>query len=231
MIKGIDVSQWQGTIDFKKVKNAGIDFVMIRAGYGEGYEDSYFEQNVYNADKNGLHVGAYYFVYANADNFIKLLSKFKGKIDYPVACDFEYESVDFLKQNGITPTKKLVLDITKAFCERVEKAGYYTMLYSNQDYLNLYYEELTKQYDLWYANWSDTKTRTVNMWQYSSKGRVNGINGDVDMDYSYLDFSKIIKERGLNFIKSDDVKDTNLKVGDTFEIGEISDKKIVLIKK
>ena len=113
--KGIDVSSHKRKIDWKKVKASGIDFAIIRAGYGEIYKDDYYEQNVNSAISNGIHVGAYYFIYAydensaknNADNFIKLLKMFDGKFDMPVCCDFEYDSMRYMREMGVTPTKKL----------------------------------------------------------------------------------------------------------------------------
>lgn len=229
---GIDVSEWQGKIDFDKVKNAGYDFVMVRAGFGNKTADAYYEQNVYNANKSGLHVGAYYFVYAkniqeainNADNFIKLLSKFKGKIDYPVVCDFEYDSVDYMKECGVVPTKQLMTDIVNTFCDRVEKAGYYTMVYLNPDFISRLGD--VSRYALWLAHWGVSKpSRDCKIWQYTSKGSVSGISGNVDLDISYEDFPKLLREYNLNFLNNsqptpEPKPDTEIKVGDKVKVTE-----------
>lgn len=207
--KGIDVSEWQGNIDFDKVKASGIDFAMVRSSYGMTAEDECWRQNVYNAQRSGIHVGAYHFVYAvdvasaknNADNFIKRLSMFKGKIDYPVACDFEYDSIKYMREAGIEPTVKRVKEIVETFCKRVEDAGYYTMLYTNQDFLNNWFYDI-EDYDIWYALWDDNPTDEHNIVQYADDGIIKGINGNVDLDVSYVDFPSLLKELNLNYLKS-----------------------------
>lgn len=243
MIRGLDVSEFQGNIDFKKVKNDGYDFVMVRAGFGQTNKDKYFSQNVNNATKYGLKVGAYYFVYAcnkteainNADNFIKLLSYHKGKITYPVACDFEYDSDDYMRQCGITPTNKLRTEIVKAFCDRVEKAGYYVMNYENYDFREHKFND-TSRYDLWLAYYQDKPYTKCGMWQFTSTGKVNGIKGNVDLDIAYKNYALLIEDKKLNFVTPNQTenkpketntkpketntepKDINIKVGDTVEV-------------
>ena len=233
---GIDVSEFQYNVDFEKVKKSGVDFVMVRAGFGSTTMDAYFEQNVYNAKKSGLHVGAYYFVYAcdeteaknNADNFIRLLSKFKGSFDFPVACDFEYDSVDYMRECGVKPTKELCTRIVKTFCERVEQAGYYVMNYANLDFIYNYFNDLSR-FDLWLAQWDSKASLECGIWQYTSRGTVNGINKPVDLDISYIDYPKLLKEKGLNHLSNNETKptkpveekpkqNTSIKKGDTVEV-------------
>lgn len=222
--KGIDVSEWQGDIDFTKVKNSGIDFVMARASYGMTAEDECWRQNVYNAHHAGLHVGAYHFVYAtdvssaktNADKFLRTLSNFKGKVDYPVACDFEYDSIKYMRSAGIEPSVKRVEEIVRTFCDRVEKAGYYTMLYTNQDFLNNYFYNID-EYDIWYALWTDTPVDTHNMVQYADDGRISGVRGNVDLDVSYIDYATLIKKCGLNYL-SQAVESNTIHVGDKVKV-------------
>lgn len=220
--KGIDVSSHQKKIDWKKVKESGIEFAIIRAGYGEIYEDDYWAQNVNNAISNGIHVGAYWFIYAydkttainNATKFIALLNKFKGKIDYPVAADFEYDSMRYMRDMGVKPTKALNTEIVNTFCERVQSAGYYVANYVSLDIKENYLND-TSKYDTWLATWSyKTPPFDVNLWQYSSGGKVGGITGSCDMDISYVDFPELLRERGLNFL----VKPDEFEVGDLVKI-------------
>jgi GH25 family lysozyme M1 (1,4-beta-N-acetylmuramidase) len=93
--------------------------------------------------------------------------------------------------------------MASAFCEELENAGYYAGIYANDDYVkNMYGEDIFKKYDLWYACWGTSRpSRSVNLWQYSSHGKVNGVSGNVDMDVAFVDFPAIIKERGLNVHK------------------------------
>ena len=205
--KGIDVSEWQGNINFDKVKNSGIEFAMIRASYGMTAEDECWRQNVYNAHHSGLHVGAYHFVYAvdvassknNADNFIRKLRLFDGKIDYPVACDFEYDSIKYMRSAGIEPTEKRVREIVETFCKRVEDAGYYTMLYTNYDFLNNWFYNI-EDYDIWYALWGVEPDDSYNLWQYGDDGIIAGIDGNCDLDISFLDYPAVIREHNLNHL-------------------------------
>lgn len=205
--KGIDVSEWQGNIDFDKVKNSGIEFAMIRASYGMTAEDECWRQNVYNAHHSGLHVGAYHFVYAvdvassknNADNFIRKLRLFDGRIDYPVACDFEYDSIRYMRSAGIEPTEKRVREIVETFCKRVEDAGYYTMLYTNYDFLNNWFYNI-EDYDIWYALWGVEPDDSYNLWQYGDDGIIAGISGNCDLDISFLDYPAVIREHNLNHL-------------------------------
>lgn len=198
--KGIDVSVWNGTIDWKKVKTAGIQFAMLRGGYGTNGKDSKFEQNYKNAKAAGIPIGVYHYSYAKtakaAEQEAKLcLSYIKGKqLEYPVAFDIEDGSQRNLGKATITA-------ITKAFCETVEKAGYYVAIYSNLDWLRnrLNISELSR-YDIWLAQWASKPTYRGNfgMWQYANNGKVNGISGNVDMNISYKDYPRIIKSAGLN---------------------------------
>ena len=203
IFKGIDVSRWQGTINWKAVKESGIDFVIIKAGGSDAgfYTDSKFEQNYAGAKTVGIPVGAYYFVgstclnkscgEADAKRFIDIL---KGKqFERPVYIDIE-----------TTPTnaKAGATEATIAFCETMEKAGYYCGIYASDNSgfkARLEINRLTP-YDKWVAIYgSEPKyVKEYGMWQSSSTGRVNGINGNVDMNVAYKDYPFIIKKAGLN---------------------------------
>lgn len=200
--KGIDVSFWQGDINWKEVKSSGISFAMIREGYGtrhSGKVDKMFHRNIRNAKANGIMCGVYHYSYARSVNEAYAEADFcidniKGyKLEYPVALDIEDESLKYLG-------KRILTNICKAFCKRVRQRGYYPIIYSNLDWFTnrLDRDELV-EYDIWLARWkvSDPKY-SCGIWQYSDCGRVSGICGDVDMDFGYIDYYSIIKRLGLN---------------------------------
>lgn len=222
--KGIDVSKWQGQIDFKKVKDDNVDFVIIREGYGKKDPkqiDKKFKENYQKAKDVGLDVGVYHYSYADSESDARLEAQFcleniNGmKFEYPIV--FDIEDKEQLKLNNRQRT-----DIVKAFCEEVEKAGYYAMFYCNLNWLDkyLYAEELVPKYDLWLAQWYVNQPEyTCGMWQYSSTGRVNGISGNVDLNLSYKDYPEIMKYNGLNGFKKESIADKDqtyiVKKGDT----------------
>lgn len=207
-IKGIDVSHWQGTnVDFNKVKKAGYDFVMINAGYGKyiGQKDECFETNYKKAKSAGLKVGAYWYSYAltSADAELEakvFLEAIKGKtFEMPIAFDIEDSSQTALSQDQIGK-------IVKAFCSYCESKNYFVMLYSYADFLNNKVPSTYKtKYSVWLAEFDKAKPTVYkgnyDMWQYTSKGFVSGVSGNCDCNNAYKDFTKIIKEKGLNGFK------------------------------
>lgn len=203
---GVDVSKWQGNIDWNTAKKT-IGFAVIRAGYGKEKTqvDKYFHTNIKNAQANGVPVGVYWYSYARsveeAKNEAKVcLEVIKGyKLEYPVVFDIEDSS-------QITLSKRVLTDICKAFCNEIEKAGYYAMIYTNCNWLknHLYADELLSKYDLWLAQWN-VKEPSYNcgMWQTSDKGLIDGISGNVDLNTAFKDYPTIMKSKGLNgFSKS-----------------------------
>lgn len=209
-IHGIDVSKWQGNIDFKKVKAAGVDFVIINAGYGRsaGQRDPYFEQNYQRAKAAGLNVGAYWYSYATSVADAKTeaaacLSVIKGKtFEYPIYFDLEEHS-QFRKGTAFCSS------LVTAFCGELEKKGYFAGLYISRSPLTQYItSEVRKRYALWIAEYGAKLNYSgdYGMWQNSSSWRVPGIAGNVDHDYSYIDYPKIIKAAGLNGFKKSDEK-------------------------
>ena len=202
MTKGIDVSKHQGAVDWKKVKKSGVDFVMIRAGYGkyESQKDSMFEKNYSGAKAAGLSVGAYYYSYAKSKTDAKkeaelFLKYTNGKqFDMPLALDIEEKSQS---DKG----KAFVSDIVRTFCETLEKGGKYVSVYANKYWLdNFVDDDCKRRYDIWLAQWTNKPSYkgAYGMWQNSSSGSVNGIAGRVDTDIAYKDYPKIIKGEGLN---------------------------------
>lgn len=202
---GIDVSTHQGNISWGEVKGK-IDFAIIRAGYGKNNIDARAKQNVQGCEANGIPFGLYWFSYAYTVEMARkeaqyLLAFVKGHTPLlPLYFDFEYDSDTYAKKNGVTVTKKLLCEMATAFCEELENAGYYAGIYANNDYVkNKYGEDIFKRYDLWFARWGCEKPgRSVHLWQYTDKGRVSGINGNVDKNYAYIDFPELIKKRKLN---------------------------------
>lgn len=199
---GIDVSVFQGDIDWDAVKNDGIDFVMLRVGY-RGYgqkgimgKDDKFDSNYEGAKKAGLKVGVYFFSQATNESEAREEAAFvldavrDCQLDYPIAYDWEFVDNDEARTNGMTSE-----DITvcaKAFCEAIKSAGKVPVIYFNCEtgYFN-YDLPQVKDYDFWLAEYYDTPSFYYNykMWQYSKTGSVDGISGDVDMNISIVDFS------------------------------------------
>ena len=191
-------------INWKKVASTDIDFVMIRSSFGYEDTDICLEQNVAGCEKYGIDYGFYHYTYArNVSEARKEAKYFLNAIkdydpSYPVVLDIEesfYKKMD----------RKEVTDIIVTFMSELEKAGYYSAIYSYATFFNDYVDmsEISK-YDIWIASWGDEEKLQSNynghygMWQYSAKGSVSGIDGDVDMDYAFKDYAELIKEKGLN---------------------------------
>ena len=220
ILKGIDVSYSQGKIDWNKVKSSGkIEFAIIRAGYGKELNqiDNQFERNYSECKRLGIPIGVYWYSYATtvaeAEQEAKVcLQIIKGKqFEFPVAFDIE-ESRCFPKAN----------DLCDAFCSVLEKAGYYTAIYTFKSALQQYFSDYIKsRYDIFLSHVDVQKSDysgDYGLWQYSWKGNINGISGDVDLDYAYKNYPNIIKNAGLNgFYKTEvpapdeDAKDTSEK--------------------
>ena len=195
--RGIDVSSWQGDIDWAKVKASGIYFAILKAGGSDGgnsgrYKDKKFEQNYKGAKENGIKVGCYYFNgkactsakagRADAQHFLSLIS---GKtFEFPCYSDLEAPTA---------ATKQGNTDAVIAFCEVVRNAGYLTGVYASdisgfKDRLDF---NRLSALDKWVARYGSAPKYAIpyQIWQYSSSGQVNGINGRVDVDTAYKDYS------------------------------------------
>ena len=201
---GIDVSYYNGTIDWNAVKNAGIQNVMIRVGY-RGYgssgslnEDVNYRQNIEGALDAGLNVGVYFFSQAvnqqeASDEADYVIERIRGyDITLPVVIDFEYADTGS-GLGGRLYNADLSVDkatrVCKAFCRIVEEEGYTAMVYANKSMLenNLDAAELSDQYKVWLANYTTSTSYNgyYDVWQYSSRGHVDGINGYVDCNFWY----------------------------------------------
>ena len=201
-MKGIDVSVHNGNIDWNKVKADGIDFAIIRAGYGRlaSQKDKRFEQNYSGAKAVGIPVGAYWYSYAMNENEARqeadvFLSVIKGKqFEMPVYFDLEEK-----KQFDLG--KEKVSAIMRAFLEKVESAGYFTGLYGSASSLTTHTaDDIKSRYTIWLAHWVNQTnySSAYAIWQHSEKGKIAGINGNVDLDICYKDFPTVIKNKGLN---------------------------------
>lgn len=190
---GMDVSTWQRTIDYSKAKSV-VQFVIPRTGFALT-TDNTFRQNVKNALSNGVEVPAvYHFSYAlsiqdaiaeaqYAISEVKTAGLPKTTI---IFYDFEYDSVNYAKKKGVAIGPKEVNNFTTAFCEECKKQGYQTGIYLNLDYYkNYYYDFVLKKYTIWLADWTGGPDKPCYIQQYTSKGSVPGVNGNVDMNYIF----------------------------------------------
>ncbi len=200
----MDVSRWQGNIDWKQVKASGkVNGVMLRTvstntAYGGIYIDPTFEKNYWCCVEAGLPVGAYYYTKATTADYatkelVKLKVALEGKtFQLPVAVDVEDPSLKVL-------TPEALAKIIKMEAKQIEEWGLYAMVYTYTNFADtaLAMNELT-DFDLWIADYrSKRPSRKHGMWQYTSSGRVTGVNGVVDLSHAYKDYPKIIQKSGL----------------------------------
>lgn len=194
-LKGIDISQHQGSnIDAKKVKKAGIDFVIIRQGYRKQI-DKHFLTNVKKFKEANIDIhGVYHFAYPlnrndaieEAKSCIKNVQKAGLGKDIIIFYDFEYDTVDDAKEKHVKLTRTDCINFTNAFCDYIKSKGYKTGFYLNQDYYKNWYDTATiKKYIVWLADYNATPHYDCIYHQYSSKGKVNGISGNVDINFYY----------------------------------------------
>lgn len=227
-LKGIDVSHWQGNIDWGLVKQ-NVDFAIIKAGGSDDgfYTDSTFESNYAGAKAVGLPIGAYYFVgkdfvssadgLADADRFIEIL---KGKsFEYPVYLDIE--TTNPKDKEGVT-------DAAISFCRQMEKAGYFVGIYGSDigTFRNRLDNERLDNWTKWVANYSHEPVYVTDyhIWQHSSQGNIAGIQANVDLNYCNVDYASIIKSGGFNGFGGAEVEEPKVETPVTTKnhsIGEI----------
>ena len=207
--KGIDVSEWQGDINWFEVDK---DFVIIRAGYGRelSQKDKKFERNYSGAKDAGIACGAYWYSYAMSEDEARseakvFLEVLKGKqFEYPVYLDVEEQKVLSLGREKVSA-------IISVFLKEMENAGYFSGLYMSAYQLTNYTNEyIKKRFAVWVANYDVSKPNysgSYGMWQSSNKGSISGISGNVDIDECYVDYPKIIKEAGDNGFSNDEKND------------------------
>ena len=197
-VLGIDVSKWNGDIDWNAVKNSGVNYVIIRCGYrgsstGALIEDPKFKANIKGATSSGLKVGVYFFSQATSEveaveEASMVLSLIKGyNISYPVFLDVEPSG-----GRGDSISKEVRTSVINAFCQTISNSGYTSGVYANKTWLESKFStgNLSSSCKIWLAQYAAQPTYggKYNMWQYTSKGKVNGISGDVDMNLSYLGY-------------------------------------------
>lgn len=199
--KGIDVSRYQGKIDWKKVAASGINFAMIRLGGTEdvSYADRYLEDNIRGCQENNIDFGFYYMLPSKVigmgeiifDHILALIGD--RKFTYPLALDVELQSKD---------DKEVTTQFVIELGTKLEEAGFFVSIYSSSQlgFEGLLDKSKLSRFSLWVAAWSSTPPNNVkfDMWQNSNKGYVKGIDGVVDTDICYVDFPSIIVGNGRN---------------------------------
>lgn len=205
---GIDVSKYQGDIDFESVKADGYSFVILRAGVSEGM-DTNFESNYEKAVSAGLDVGCYFYTYATTTEEIaaearQVLKYIKGKtFSYPVFLDFEfYDLQDYDRYDENTA-------MINKFCTIIKRGGFYPGVYTSNSIYDSYIDcyELGNKWDFWIACYVDHSFEDesfkdgYSMWQYSDSGSVSGIDGNVDLDVCYVDYPALVSEFKENVSK------------------------------
>lgn len=204
-IKGIDVSEHQGNINWNAVAKE-VGFAILRAGYGKvvTQKDKQFENNYKGCKENNVPCGVYWYSYATSEDTARqearvCLEVIKGKqFEYPIYFDVEENSQFALGKDKVSK-------IIQAFCNEIENAGYWAGLYMSASPLVSYVSaDVRQRYTLWVAHYGVSKpsySGDYGMWQYTSTGRVSGISGNVDLDECYVDYPDLIKSAGLNGYK------------------------------
>lgn len=197
---GIDVSEWQGIINWHQVKT---DFCIMRAGYGRlaSQKDKYFDENYNGCKNNSIPCGAYWYSYALTPE--EAVQEAKACIEVIAGKKFEYPIYfDVEEQSQFALGKDAVSAIITAFMNTLESAGYWAGLYMSSYYLENYTNDNVKvQYALWIADYTENAPAydgVYGMWQKSATGTVVGIDGDVDIDECYVDYPEDMKTAGLN---------------------------------
>ena len=199
---GIDVSHWQANIDWKRVENSGVDFAILKAGGSDNglYTDNKFNFNYHNAKAQNIPVGAYFFIGKsfNTTNAIRqaqyFLSILKGKsFELPIFIDVE-------TLNGKNKNENTNAVLT--FCDWMEKHNAFIGIYGSDisTFKYMLHYKFLDRFAFWVARYGvkPSYVTTWQIWQYSSKGRVPGITGNVDRNVTYIDYPKIIVKKGLN---------------------------------
>lgn len=199
-LRGIDVSHHQGTIDWDKVKSQ-IDYAILSVGYGDNItsqDDKQFHRNAKECTRLGIPFGVYIYSYAasisqaksEADHVLRLIKGYK--LDYPIYYDLEDAGTTGKCSN------KLIADMAEVFCNAIEKTGYWAGIYANTSWFtNKLTDARFNKWVKWVAQYNTTCTYRGkhDMWQYASDGRVNGISGNVDMNYCYVDYPSLINPK------------------------------------
>lgn len=215
MKRGIDISYHQGNINFEKLKESGIEFAILRSSYRNTIDPKFIEYAKGLKSVGITVLGVYHFIYAmsseasrnEAEFCIKCIEEAGLKRPLLVFADFEYDSVNKAAAAGVTLGKNECNLFTTTFCETIESHGYDAGIYTNLDYYrNWYRKDVLDQYQIWLADYTGDPDYTCVVHQYSNKGHLPGINGDVDLDYFYEENFKMVENFSrtsvLNLAKS-----------------------------
>lgn len=206
LYEGPDISSHQGVVNIKKIRNAGYKRIAIRAGYGKNNVDQRFISNAQACYNLNVPAMIYWFSYGwnatmaanEADYAIVQAEKFWEEC--PIAFDLEYDTVRYARTKGVEITKKIATEMAIAFLTRVRDKGYIPVIYTNKDYLKNYFDmgKITKEVGtvyVWYARYTnDLPTSEENIpdiWQYTSKGKIDGVSGNVDINKFFTDFDGV----------------------------------------
>lgn len=231
VVKGMDLSSNQGKVDFSRIKDSGISFVIIRCGYGrdvESQDDLYFERNVSECEKYQIPWGSYFYSYAvnmteAEDELRHILRLLSGKKPlYPVFIDME-DADEYKKKKDVSD--HLCADICAFLCGGLEKAGYCVGICANLYWLTYQINNPNlAKFDKWLVQWAEEPTyvKPFQIWQYSSRGKTDGVAGWVNLDFCYKNYPDLIRQAGLNGYKKSIPFSENFtfsfKVGDVVRI-------------
>lgn len=212
MFQGIDISNHNShnlKIDWQTVKdNNNIQFVLLRAGYGQNNIDKSFEYNIDALNRIGIPVGIYWDSMAltpeaarqEAKNCLNAIKK--KRVEYPVIIKFDRNSIEYALQHGKNLSRAEIHDIIISFVEEIRSANYFPMVYANQDYRkNMFAQNLFDDIDAWYAMYARNADAPYGIWQYKTNGSIKGIEGPVGLNKANLDYKFSIKKLKLNNLK------------------------------
>ncbi|MDR1364401.1 MAG: LysM peptidoglycan-binding domain-containing protein [Oscillospiraceae bacterium] len=204
-IKGLDVSAFQGNIDWKQVEKSEFKFAMIRATYGNSGVDTKFHENIKNIQGTNIAPGAYHYCYAinsaeatkEANHFVNIIGSYE--LRYPLALDIEDRSISMLND------KEKITNIILTFINVLKNANFYPMIYTTENWLTNFIDtNKISDIDIWIGQWGKNLNykQNVGIWQYSNSGTVAGIGNNVNMDTSYKDYEKLIESLKQNPINT-----------------------------
>lgn len=209
MEAAIDISVHNGIVNMQKVKDAGYNRVFIRAGYGKNNIDQRYISNAEACNALLLPTGIYWFSYgynedmARAEGQYAVAAAKKYWSQCPITFDLEYDTITYARKNGVEINKELATRMAVAFLREVTDAGYLPVLYTNRDYKNNYFDlsriqsQFQEKVYIWYARYTKELTAAeksfVDIWQKSSKGKVDGISGNVDLNEVYTTFDHAVQ--------------------------------------
>ena len=220
MYKGIDISKHQSNINYSKLKGQ-IDFAIVRTSYGFFNEDNMYKVHIKGLESNGIPYGLYHYSYARnleeakieVEGFLNIAKNYNPT--YPLIIDME-DSDNWKKNNG-NPSNNMYVQICEYFCNYLEQNGYYAMIYANKNWFETKLNDSRlDRFDKWLAEWNASPTygKAFGIWQYTSSGKVDGIQGLVDMNIAYKNYPQIIQ-------KKDKKPDQILSIGSVVSIDKL----------